>query len=276
MMRSSLPIFLCAAIALASCSSNSGPARARGDAPPFHTESTAYVRQEKDNWTYVTENSTFHFTQVLGDKGASEPPLLIEESYHNENTSGIEGTRGDATIWGWMIGPRRDRELRWTIHDIGNSGEIRGRFFRMVTWACCDSPSVFSYYSLLSGEKLYVTNSDLLEVRGSGEGPTAMRYVGFGFDSRNNPARGPQLQYGTDREAPQRFSVESSKQHYEPPEVFVSVSGPSQKSLDLSHLPMNFFVILHYPGGVELRIPVEEDTLRPDKAVVPAGYSIHP
>jgi hypothetical protein len=263
-------------MALASCSKDSGPARTRGDAPPFHTESTAYVRHEKDTWTYVTENSSFHFTQVLGDKGAYEPPLLIEESYHNENTPGIEGTRGDATIWGWTIGSHRDRELRWTIHDTGNGGDIHGRFFRLVVWACCDAPSVFTYYSLLSGEKLYVTNSDLLEVKGAGEGPLATRYVGFGYDSRNNPARGPQLQYGTDRDVPQRFSVESSKKFAEPPELFLAVDSVVQKSLDLSHLPMNFFVVLRYPGGTELRIPVEDDTLRPDKAVVPAGFSIHP
>jgi hypothetical protein len=40
--------------------------------PPYRAESSAYIVQGKDAWTYVTENRSFRFAEVLGDKGNYE------------------------------------------------------------------------------------------------------------------------------------------------------------------------------------------------------------
>jgi len=188
----------------------------------------------------VTNNSSFQFVEVLGDKGIYEAVLLLEENYHNENTPEIEGMRGDATVKAWTIGTARQRELRWTINQKANAGETRERFFRLTAWGCCDSPNVYTYYNLLSGKKLYVTNSDLLEIRGKGEGPLAARFVGFGYDV-NNPGHDPLLQYGTDKDVAQRFSVHSGKDYYETPEVLVGANDKLGKyHLDLSGSSLSF------------------------------------
>jgi len=274
MTRCQFAVLISLSIVLSSCSRGGGPTASTGNSPGFRTESSASIREEKDSWTYVTNNSSFQFTEVLGDKGIYEAVLLLEENYRNENTPGIEGMSGDATIKAWTIGTARQRELRWTINEKANTGEIRERFLRLTTWGCCDSPNVHTYYNLLSGKKLYVTNSDLLEVRGKGEGPLASRFVGFGYDV-NNRGHDPLLQYGTDKDVAQQFSVHSGKDFYETPEVLGAVNDKLEKyHLDLSGSPLTFVIVVRYPGEAELRIPVENDAIRPEKAILPKGYSI--
>ena len=266
--------FFTATIALTSGSKGPRPAIPREVPSEFRTESFASIREEKNAWTYVTDNASFHFDEVLGDQGAYEAVLLLEEHYHNESTPGIEGLRGEATVKAWTIGTLGQRELRWTAHEKANTGEVEGRFFRLTTWGCCDVPNVYTYYSLLGGKKLYTSNSDLLEIRGKGEGPRASRFVGFGYDV-NGLSNDPLLAYGTDKDVAQRFSIHSGKQYYEAPEVLVEAKGKFEKhQLDLSDAPMTFVIVLRYPGGIELQIPVEDDVIRLEKATLPKGSSI--
>jgi len=136
-------------------------------------------------------------------------------------------------------------------------------------------PRLFTLTTICSVEKkLYVSNSDLLEIRGKGEGPLVSRFVGFGYDV-NNPGHDPLLQYGTDKDVAQGFSVHSGKDYYETPEVLGAVNDKLEKyHLDLSGSPLNFVIVVRYPGEAELRIPVENDAIRPEKATLPRGYSI--
>jgi hypothetical protein len=274
MTRCLFAVLISSSIVLYSCSKSVNPETPTRIASGFHTESSADIREEKNSWTYVTSNSSFQFADVLGDKGIYEAVLLLEENYRNENTPGIEGMRGDATVKAWTIDTARRRALRWTIGGKANAGEIRERFFRLTAWGCCDSPNVYTYYNLLSGKKLYVTNSDLLEIRGMGEGPLAARFVGFGYDM-NNPGQDPVLQYGTDKDVAQRFALHSGKNYYDTPEVLGAARNQLEKyHLDLSDSPLTFFIVVRYPGEAEIRIPVENDAIRPEKATLPKGYSI--
>lgn len=242
--------------------------------PSYRAESSAYVLQGKDAWTYVTENRSFRFAEVLGDKGNYEAVLLLEETYHNERTDGIEAVRGSVTVKAWTLERGRQSELRWTFNEVGNEGLIQDRFFRVTAWGCCDIPSVYSYYNVLTGKKLYVSNSDLLEVRGDGNGPQASRYVAFGYAGMSELHQPPQLQYGTDKKVAQRFSVVSSREYYDAPKMFVSANEEREKSLDLRGSPMNFTILLIYEDGVELRIPVDADAIRPEKVRFPKGYAL--
>jgi hypothetical protein len=242
---------------------------------PYRAESSAYVVKGKDAWTYVTENRSFRFAEVLGDEGNNyEAVLLLEETYHNERTDGMEGVRGNATVKAWTVQHGRQRELRWAFKENGNEGGVRDRFFRVTAWGCCDAPVVYSYYNVLTGKKLYVSNSDLLEVWGEGDGPQAWRYVAFGYAGINDLSRPPQLQYGTDKKVAQRFSVVSSREYYDAPKVLLSKNEKVEKSLDLRGSPMNFTIVLKYQDGVELRVPVEADAIRLDMAQLPKGYSL--
>jgi hypothetical protein len=250
---------------------------AKKAATPYRAESSASVIQGKEGWTFVTENRSFRFVELPDDQGNpggdQAALLLLEETYHNEHTDFIEGVRGKATVKAWTLRPRRPRELRWSFEDRGNEGIPQDRFFRVTTWGCCDVPVVYSYYSLLSGRKLYVSNSDLLKVRGD-DGPRGMRLVAFGYSGLTQLGQPPQLQYGSDIRITQRFAVMSSRQYYDAPQMFASTSGNLEKSLDLRGSELTFTIVLKYNDGIELRIPVEADTVRPEKAVLPEGYSL--
>jgi hypothetical protein len=272
MTRQLLALLLSFATVLSSCSKNASPGTTRNK-PGNQTESSAYIVDELKSRTYVTDNGSFHFVEVLGDKGDYEAVLLLEEHYRNENTPGVEGMRGEATVTAWTIGAFHQKELRWTAHEKANEGVIRERFYRFTALGCCDSPNVYTYFSILSGKKLYVTNSDLLEIWGNGEGPLLSRFVGFGYDVRN--PSDPQIQYGTDKDVAQRFSIHSDKAEYERPEVFAAMKDKLEMNyLDLRGSETSFVIVLRYPGHVELRIPVENDAIRPEKAILPRGYSI--
>lgn len=242
--------------------------------PSYRAESSAYVIQRKDAWTYVTENRSFRFDEVLGDDGNYEALLLLEESFRNERSDGLEGVQGNATVKAWTLVPNRPRQLRWAIQETGNEGEIQGRFFRVTTWGCCDVPVVHSYYNLLTGRKMYVSNTDLLEVRGDENGPLAVRYIAFGYSGLSKLDQPPELQFGTDKKIAQRFAVESARKYFEAPQIFVSTGENLEKSLDLSGSPMNFTIVLKYDDGVVLRIPVEGNAVHPEKAALPEGYNL--
>jgi hypothetical protein len=98
--------------------------------------------------------------------------------------------------------------------------------------------------------------------------------VAFGYADIHNSSRPPQLQYGTDKKAAQRFSVVSSREYYDAPQVFVTSKEKVQKSLDLRGSAMEFTILLKYDDVVELRVPVEADVIRADLAQLPKGYSL--
>jgi hypothetical protein len=244
-------------------------------APVYRAESSASVVHGKDTWTYVTENRSFRFEETLKDDGSGyEAELLLEESYRNEHRDGSDEVKGTATIKAWTIEPNRPRKLRWTIHEIGNEGTIKGRLFRIAAWGCCDVPTIYSYYNLLTGKRVYVSNTDLLEIEGNEGGPEGVRYLAFGYPALHKLSQPPLLQYGTDRGIAQRFSVLSSREYFDAPQIFVSTTEKLEKSLDLRGTSMNFAIVLRYQDGVMLRIPVEGNAIRPEKAVLPDGYSL--
>ena len=243
-------------------------------APPYRAESSAYTVRGKDAWTYVTENRSFRFADVLGDTGNYEAVLLFEETYRNERTDGIEGMRGNAMIKAWTIKRSGERELRWTFRENGNEGGVEDRFFRVTAWGCCDIPIVYSYYNVLTGKKVYFSNSDLLKVWGDGEGPPAWRYIALGYADRNKLDQPPELQYGTDKSVAQRFLLISSREYYDAPQMYVTTDEHLEKSLDLRGSARSFVIVLKYEDGVELRIPVENDNIRPQSVKFPRGYSL--
>jgi hypothetical protein len=242
--------------------------------PSYRAESSAYAVRGKDAWTYVTENRSFRFAEVLGDTGNYEAELLLEEAYHNERTDGIEGVRGNTTVKAWTLEHGSQRKLRWTFHEAGNEGELEDRFFRVTAWGCCDIPTVYSYYNVLTGKKVYFSNSELLKVWGDGEGPPAWRYIALGYADRNKFDEPPELQYGTDKNVAQRFLLVSSREYYDAPQMYVTINEHLEKSLDLRGSARSFVIVLKYQDGVELRIPVENDAIRPEKAEFPKGYSL--
>jgi hypothetical protein len=159
--------------------------------------------------------------------------------------------------------------------------------FQVSNWPCCSAPFENIYFSLLDGKRLYTTNgepekgrfgqdSGLVRIDGAYDGTrySQSRYVGFGTDAKVEPIL-PTLQYGTDR-AMKEFSVLGHEygDNFNVPEVSVTEDG---KQL-LNYLEVNgqftFTIVLRFGDGPELRIPVENDVVRPEKATLPPGYSL--
>src|SRR5271169_6445030 len=114
-MHAGITVKILAAVLIAALFSlqNSDLNAGKKTSAPFRAESSAYVIEGKDAWTFVTENRSFRFTEVLGDKGTYEVLLLLEETYHNERTDGIEGMKGNASVKAWNLKAGGQRELRW-------------------------------------------------------------------------------------------------------------------------------------------------------------------
>src|SRR5215469_3341504 len=89
-------------------------------APTYKAESSAYVIEDQNAWTYVTENRSFRFKEVLGDSGDYEAVLLLEQTYHNQRTDGLEGTTGKVTVNAWTLKQGKEHQLRWTLEANGN------------------------------------------------------------------------------------------------------------------------------------------------------------
>jgi len=116
MSRRFLVFVLLTALALISCSENTAHDKTTTGSSEFRAQSSAYVRKGKDASTYVTENRSFRFAEVLGDTGNYEALLLLEETYHNERTLGMEGTDGEITINAWTLKNGQQRDLAHPEH----------------------------------------------------------------------------------------------------------------------------------------------------------------
>jgi hypothetical protein len=244
----------------------------RGAKPFSSSGSSAYIRQS--DGAYVTDNRTFEFANVLHNDGGGYIRLLLLKDVHNEHIDGHEETTGQLAVQAWTIQQNDRRNERWTFKAEGNDGHALNdvRFFRVTEWGCCDWPDVYWYFSLLSGKKLYVSNSDLTEVVVLDSGPQGARYIALGCYKVGTP---PVLQYGSDTEVKQRFSLLSSRQCDDRPKIFLSAGGKREKSLSLaSNEPLDFTILLTYGDGTELRIPVRGDVIRHEEAKLPNGYTL--
>jgi hypothetical protein len=232
--------------------------------------SIAYIRQS--DGAYVTDNKIFEFANPLHDDGNGYTRLLLLKTTHNEHIDGQEETTGQVRVQAWTLAKNGTREERWNLSSAGNDGEslYEDRFFRVTQWGCCDWPQVHCYFSLLSGKKLYVSNSDLLSISVPEGGPILARYVAFGY---YDPRKPPMLQYGSDLNVKQRFSLLSSREYYDAPQISIRNGGKPAKSLVLEASD-GFTILLRYGDGVEIHIPIQNDAIQTDKADLPKGYSL--
>lgn len=249
------------------------PGQSSREATPLSSPgSSAYIRQS--DGAYVTDNHIFEFVNVLHDDGSGYTHLLLLKHVHNEHIDGHEETKGQIAVQAWTLQKDGTRNKRWNFAAGGNDGYALNdaRLFRVTEWGCCDWPDVYWYFSLLSGKKLYVSNSDLTEIVVLNRGPQGARYIALGCYKHQSP---PMLQYGTDAQVKQQFLLLSSHPCEDRPQVFVTVGSKREKSLWLqSDESLTFSILLAYADGTELRIPVRGDVIRHEEAKLPLGYTL--
>jgi hypothetical protein len=160
--------------------------------------------------------------------------------------------------------------------------------FQVSNWPCCSSPFENVYFSLLNGKRPYTTNgspkggqfgqdSGLARLDGGYDGTrySQTRYIGFGAITRQNQKL-PSLQYGTDRIIKQRFYLLGREyvDNFDVPNVSVSQDGSHLVNYLQLGGPFSCTIVLNFDDGPEVRIPLENDVVRTDRATLPTGYSL--
>jgi len=255
-----------------------------------HAESKAWMKNGKNGPRFVTENSSFGFVSLLGGDGKSRTWLRVLHTDHNEWSEATEGIDGTVTVTAWNEPHASHRNARWRFRAAGNEGipmEQLG-MFQVSTWPCCSAPFEHIYFSLSNGKRLYTTNgqaekgrygqdSGLITIYGNydGRGYSQTRYLGFGAVAvhENNA---PTLQYGTDLLIKQRFFLRGHDygDNFDVPSILVTDDGKKfVNDLEVSG-DFNFTILIKFDEVPEIRIPVENDVVRADKATLPPGYSL--
>jgi hypothetical protein len=264
-----LPAF--AALVALVVSQNSGAPQP----PQYHTQSTAYTSQDKNGHIFVTENSSFQFAEVFDE--SKEPPLqraLLEETFRNRSTDYGEGVDGSATIRSWSLKQDGTLQLHWTINAIANEGSVQNRFYRTSLWGCCGAPNAYTYFSLISGKRLYSSFADLKQVSSVKDGHSNTIYIAVGSESPEDNCSRARLQLGTDRDILQAFTIVAPRVCDDIPELSLAGSDPSVNELVQEGAAANFSVALDYGNGVALQIPIRDGSIRPDLAKLPEGFKL--
>jgi len=255
-----------------------------------HDESKAWVKHTRQGDVFVTENASFDFVRVLRDEGASYTWLLVEHTDHNEWSDSRDGISGAIGVKAWTLSRTNLRTLRWAVNSQGNSGIPLPDLgmFQVSNWPCCSTPFENIYFGLLNGKRLYTTNgspkegrfgqdSGLVRLDGGYDGTrySQTRYIGFGAIT-SQKQKTPSLQYGTDQVIKQRFSLLGREygDNFDVPKVSVSQDGSQQVNYLQLEGPFSCTIVLKFDDGPEVRIPLENDVVRTDKATLPPGYSL--
>jgi len=255
-----------------------------------HAESKAWIKNTKNGPVFVTENSSFDFVGLLGDDGRSRIWLRVLQTDHNEWNEGHEGIRGEVTVTAWADPYAAHSTARWTFQTSGNEGSALPdlNMFQVSTWPCCSAPFEHIYFSLRNGSRLYTTNgtpaqgrsgqdAGLITINGKYDGGryAQTRYVAFG--SMGHAAdNAPTLQYGTDQLIKQRFTLRGHEygDNFDVPTISVTDDAKKFASDLQVNGEFNFTIVVKFAEAPEIRIPVENDVVRADKATLPPGYSL--
>jgi hypothetical protein len=254
-----------------------------------HADSKAWVKHTKNGDVFVTENSSFDFVRLLRDDGRGYDWLLVQHTDHNEWSDSRDGVAGSVEVKGWALSEFGPPTLRWTFTAPGNSGRALSdlRMFQISSWPCCSSPFENIYFSLLNGKRLYTTNgrpesgasgqdAGLIGLSGGYDGSryTQTRYIGFGA-ATGQRQNAPTLQYGTDEAIKLRFTLLGREygDNFDVPAISLTVDGKPMAKDPRVDGSFSCMVVLKFDDGPEVRVPLENDALRIDKAVLPPGYS---
>jgi hypothetical protein len=268
-----MKLFAVAAILTLVVAQNSGAPQP----PQYHTQSTAYTSRDKDGQIFVTENSSFQFAEVYDE--SKDPPLqraLLEETFRNRSSDHAEAVEGSATIRSWSLKSDGTRQLSWTINATANEGSVQNRFYRTSVWGCCDAPDSYTYYSLISGKRLYSSFTDLKEVTSVKDGHSKIIYIAVGAESPENNCSRARLQLGTDRDILQTFTIVAPRVCDSIPELSLAGKDPSVNYLVLDGAAPTFSVTLDYGDGAVLQIPIRNGSIRPELATLPDGFKLQP
>jgi hypothetical protein len=257
--------------------------------PIASAPSQATVEHRDGGTVHVTSNSSFEYVHLFKSATQNYEDLLLQITQRNEANFEAEGISGSLKVSAWrMRGDKRGEPL-WSLTSAGNEGAVLATMglYRATSWPCCSAMWVYEYFSLTNGAHLYTTNGGastngglhddaLLSI--TGHAYKDARFLAFGASYVKGQEK-PTLQYGTDSAIRQRIEVRGHEygDNFDVPNMSL-VDDHGLKVTDLAGA-LNFTIVLRFSEAgdqpaAELRIPVVNDVIMPQKAVLPKGYSL--
>lgn len=239
-----------------------------------------------------TINRRFAFSHFYTENGFSNEQfrtLLLLEEFKSTRRILAGQVQGTVRVEAWMGKDASPQNKLWTIEQSGDAGEVADRFYRVTKYGCCASIATDVYFSLLSGRKLYTTNTGLFEIVVPNTSIDMTRYVAFHAPDAILPPDEPQsaesqagvIQYGSEKSVLQKVILRHKGDigsprvqmlykeklvESEPLMLWGADKKPDKTSLS------DFSVVLLFYDLRKVIIPVKNDQLLLSAAIVPQGY----
>jgi len=254
---------------------------------------TSSIRTELDKngkSVITTVNRKFRMTEEPCPLDAPRDylgALLLLEEFSSRKTIGMEGQEGIVRVEAWVGRNAKVLKRIWEFQQEGDGGGPFNCFYKVSKFGCCALPSTDVFYSLITGNKVFTSNSPLFGVVVPNTSILLDRYFAYlmsGNSLKTNDGAKPEdlvavIQYGSETEALHRIAIRSkiagglplpkisflyrNKLVEDKDLMLWGVDGKNGKS-SLS----NFALVLSYDWAGEIVIPVSNDTPDIGKATV--------
>lgn len=259
--------------------------------------STITTRNDKEKGIVVIiTNRRFAFSPFYNESEVEEDrfrTLLFLEELRSERSMSMEGQDSYVKTEAWMGKDAKPSQKLWTIEEKGDESEILDRLYKVIKYGCCAAETTFNYFNILTGQKVFTSTGDLFKISVPNTTIQLDRYVAYHSRAASLPpveAETAQnvigvIQYGSESKMTNklvlRSKVENSDDVYTP-----KIKALYQKKFTDSNELMlwgvdkknsksslsDFTLVFSFYGGSELRIPVVNDSLDFNNAVVPKGF----
>lgn len=262
--------FVWAAISLTSGAETKGPTKP--SERPFKARSarsTVSFVDTKDGFVVITDNRRFTVLPQV-HLGPESLTVFLRERFwiKDERARGIECCDSQISVVAAFGADARNLRTRWTIKEPGEEGGVWYRFYRVTKRGCCDTPTKYSFFDLLTGRKLFTATTDIAMIGRDDD----VRYFAYDSSESSRSHKGI-LQFGSSNRVIRRVVINGSNIFREPRLGFQS-EGKRYESPVAMDIKGAYAICVYFAEGKEIIIPVENDELRLESATVPASLSL--
>ncbi len=266
---------------------------------PTSTTSTFEVVRKEGRDVFTTTNRQFKYKGLYSD--ASYKSILLLEEIRTDVSPDIEGSQGTLKVDVWLGKGSKPDKKAWTIKSDANAGEAGDAFYKTTNFGCCASYNVYTWYNLLTGQKIFTGTNNLIKISVPNTGgDTLDRYVTF--HSHEGTIDTPEMkrlkdvigviEYGTTKRVIQRIIVRTSDQETLDggvPEMGVAHKEETKFAKDDQEQEVtlwafdgkndksslsNFTVILKWEENKQIVIPFRNDAPVLGEAKLPAKITV--
>jgi len=266
--------------------------------PPTTTTSTIETVRREGIDFIVTTNRKFNYVPIYSGDG--EGALLLLEEVRSEFSRQVEGINSAMKVDAWY-GKGKPTKKAWTIKSDADVAEASDPFYKVTKYGCCAASNGFTWYNLLTGQKVFTGTTNFVKISVPNTGGEALdRFVTFhstmGATETPEQKRGKDvmgvLQYGTSKRNTHRIVVRSADPEWleiGDPELGVKhrdeikfAQYDQEQGIDLwaydgknaTTSLSDFTVILKWEDKGQIEIPFKNDAPVLSEAKVPAKIKL--